>query len=371
MSGESGTSIEERTRAWVRPELQALQAYPVAHAEGLLKLDAMENPNPWPGPLQDQWLQQLAGIEVNRYPDPQAPAVKARIRRVMDIEPSLEVMLGNGSDELIQIVAMALAAPGRTVLAPEPSFVMYRMIAAFTGMAYEGVSLRDDFSLDMDAMLAAIERCQPALVFLALPNNPTGNLFPPEQVEAIVRAAPGLVVLDEAYMAFTESDHLDFARRFDNLVVMRTLSKVGLAGLRLGILIGAPQWLNQFEKLRLPYNINVLTQASAAFALDHYPELQAQTGQLRKERERLFRSLTSMPRLQPFPSEANFILARVMNGSARAVFEALKDEGILIKCLDGAHPLLANCLRFTVGLPEDNHRVLAALTAILARPESG
>lgn len=371
MTGQSGISIEERIRTWVRPELQALQAYPVAHGEGLLKLDAMENPNPWPGSLQAQWLQHLAGIEVNRYPDPQAPALKTRLRRLMDVEPSLEVMLGNGSDELIQIVAMALAAQGRTVLAPEPSFVMYRMIAAFTGMAYEGVSLRDDFGLDMGAMLEAIERTRPALVFLALPNNPTGNLFPPEQVETIARAAPGLVVLDEAYMAFTDSDHLDFVRRHQNLVVMRTLSKVGLAGLRLGILIGAPQWLNQFEKLRLPYNINVLTQASAAFALDHYPELQAQTRQLRAERERLFRSLQSIPLLQPYPSEANFILARVKDRSARAVFEALKAEGILIKCLDGAHPLLANCLRFTVGLPDDNRRVVEALTAILARPESG
>ncbi len=365
MTEKGNGSIDDQVSRWVRPELQALSAYPVADAQGMLKLDAMENPNPWPGSLRDAWLAKLADIEANRYPDPRAPEVQDRIRKVMEIEDSLEVLLGNGSDELIQIIAMALSGPGRTILAPEPSFVMYRMIATFTGMDYAGVPLKADFSLDLEAMLASIASHQPALVFLALPNNPTGNVFPAEAVEAIVQASPGLVVIDEAYMAFTDREHLDLVRRYNNVVVMRTLSKVGLAGLRLGILIGSPKWLGQFEKLRLPYNINVLTQASVSFALDHYDELRDQTDRLREERDGLFRELQTIPQLEPFPSEANFILVRVHGRPAREVHESLKASGILIKCLDGAHPLLAGCLRLTVGLAEDNRRVLDALRHVL------
>ena len=365
MSNPSVESAELRMRDWIRPELQALRAYPVADAQGMLKLDAMENPNPWPGALGKQWRQTLLEVEANRYPHPQAPAVKERLRQFMGVGDDLDLLLGNGSDELIQILAMAVTAPGRCILAPEPSFVMYRMIATFTGMEYTGVPLHADFSLDLDAMLSAIDQKQPALVFLALPNNPTGNRFELAQVEQIIAAAPGLVVLDEAYMAFTDSDHLELARCHPNVVVMRTLSKIGLAGLRLGVLIGSPVWLDQFEKLRLPYNINVLTQASVVFALDHYQDLRHQTLELRRERDRLMQSLKAIEQLEVFPSEANFILVRVKSQAAGDVFEALKQQGILIKCLDGSHPLLRGCLRITIGLPEDNQRVLRALGQIL------
>ncbi|HEY5718271.1 MAG TPA: aminotransferase class I/II-fold pyridoxal phosphate-dependent enzyme, partial [Motiliproteus sp.] len=222
-----------------------------------------------------------------------------------------------------------------------------------------------DFDLDLDATLAAVRQHQPALIFLAQPNNPTGNLFSEAKIRAIIEAADGLVVVDEAYTAFTDADSLALLDEYDNLVIMRTLSKVGLAGLRLGLLIGQPAWLGELEKLRLPYNINVLTQASAVFALQHYDVLVAQTQQLRQERALMLESLAQQPALQAFPSEANFVLVRTPAGQARTLHEGLKQAGILVKLLDGSHPALQDCLRLTVGSSEENQRLLSALTTLL------
>jgi len=279
-------------------------------------------------------------------------------------------VLGNGSDELIQMLAMALAAPGRVVLAPEPSFTMYRLIASCCGLDYVGVPLRaQDFALDLEATLAAISRHRPALVFLAYPNNPTGNRFPPAAVEAIVRATPGLVVIDEAYSAFAEHSFLARACDFDNLVVMRTLSKVGLAGLRLGFLAGRAEWLDELEKVRLPYNINVLTQASVRFALAHRGLLEAQTARIRADRASLHAALEALPGLVVYPSEANFLLLRTPPGRADALFAALRRQGVLIRNLSTGGGLLADCLRVTIGTPAENETFLSALAGALAQPD--
>ena len=351
---------------WVRPEIRALNAYHVPPAAGLVKLDAMENPYGWPEPMVADWLEHLRTVELNRYPDPGADALKAALARSLDLPEGCGLLLGNGSDELIQMIALALAAPGRTVLAPEPSFVMYRMIATFTGMDYAGVPLAGDaFALDRDAMLAAIETHQPAVIFLAYPNNPTGNLFDDAAIEAILDAAPGLVVIDEAYAPFAETSWLPRLAEHPNLVVMRTLSKLGLAGLRLGLLAGAPAWLGGFDKVRLPYNIGVLNQASAAFALEHQALFDEQTASIRHERTRLHDALATLPGITPFPSRANFILLRVPAGRAAALFATLRSAGVLVKSLDGSSPLLVDCLRVTVGRPEENDALLAALATAL------
>ncbi|HCS29714.1 MAG TPA: histidinol-phosphate transaminase [Spongiibacteraceae bacterium] len=358
MTAEPGSLVER----WVRPEIRALQAYVVPPSEGLLKMDAMENPYSWPDSMVADWQQRMQGASLNRYPDANSTALKARLREVMGIADDSDVLLGNGSDEIIQLLAMAVAGQNRLLLAPEPGFVMYRMIATAVGMRYSGVPLDTDFDLDVAAMLAVIEREQPALIFLALPNNPTGNLFSAERVRAVIEASQGLVVLDEAYTAFTEADHLDLLQ-YPNVLVMRTLSKVGLAGLRLGILVGHREWLQELDKLRLPYNINVLTQISAEFALDHFDVLMAQTSDIRKQRGELYGALQQLDGVQVWPSEANFILLRC--DQARAVHEHMKSSGVLIKCLDGAHPALQNCLRFTVGAPADNAHMLEAFRAAL------
>ncbi|WP_127556291.1 histidinol-phosphate transaminase [Saccharospirillum alexandrii] len=353
--------VDTRVHRWVRPDITGLAAYPVPDSTGLLKLDAMENPYGWPDALTAQWQEVLANAQVNRYPHPEAPGVKDALRTVMNIDPRWEILLGNGSDELIQLIAMAVSGADRTILAPEPSFVMYRMIARFLGMDYVGVPLTAEFELDLELMLSRIEREQPAVVFLAQPNNPTGNLWGDEKLRRIIEAAPGLVVMDEAYTAFTEADYLNWLDDYPNLLIMRTLSKVGLAGLRLGILIGDPAWLEQINKLRLPYNINNLTQLSAQFALEHFDVFEQQTAELTRQRHVLQQQLAALPGLKVYDSQANFLLVRTGPGQAVALHAALRDAGILIKKLDGSHPLLADCVRITVSFESENQQLLSAL----------
>jgi histidinol-phosphate aminotransferase len=350
----------------VRPEIRALRAYQVPDASGLIKLDAMENPYTWPQALRGEWAELLGGLDVNRYPDPQGQALQAALREAMGIPAGMGLLLGNGSDELIQMLALSLAHPGRKALSVEPGFVMYRMIALFAGLGYVGVPLRaEDFALDLDAVLEALEREEPELIFLAYPNNPTGNLFDAAAVERIIEAAPGLVVVDEAYAPFTEASFLPRLGEWPNLLVMRTVSKMGLAGLRLGYLVGAPEWLEELDKTRLPYNVNVLTQASTAFALRHKAVFDAQTRRICAERGRLFAALAGIDGVRPYPSDANFILLRLPAGRAGEVFGSLKAGGVLVKNLDGAHPLLADCLRVTVGRPEENDAFLGVLQAAI------
>ncbi len=358
-------SFDRSVQTLIRTDIQALGAYHVADACGMIKLDAMENPYPLPEALQKQWAAVLAGPEVNRYPDPRAPEVKKRLREVMNIPQDLDILLGNGSDELIQMICLAISQGGRVVMAPEPGFVMYSILARITGLAYQGVDLAGDFNLDLSGTLDALKKHQPAVLFLAQPNNPTGNLFAPDQVRTMVEHAPGLVVIDEAYTPFCDSDYLGLAREFEHVLIMRTFSKVGLAGLRLGFLIGRPSWLAQFDKVRLPYNINVLTQAGAAFALEHFEHFRDQARCIRSDRTLLTHALQAFPCLEVFPSEANFVLVRTLTADARCVCADLTQRGILIKCLDGGHPLLTNCLRITVGTPEENARCLDALREIL------
>jgi histidinol-phosphate aminotransferase len=350
----------------VRPEIRALHAYHVPEAAGLIKLDAMENAYPWPPEIREEWHRLLGAAEINRYPHPQAPMVQAALREAMAIPADMGLVLGNGSDELIQMLAMTVGGPGHKVLSLDPGFVMYRMIATFTGMGYVGVPLNAaDFRLDLPAVLDAVDQEQPVLTYIAYPNNPTGNLFPAEEIVQIIAAAPGLVILDEAYAPFTDASFLPRLGDWPNLLVMRTVSKMGLAGLRLGYLAGPPEWIEQIDKVRLPYNINALTQASAALALQHRALFDAQTAAIRAERARLFSALEALDGADPYPSQANFILLRLTLGGADRVFAGLKGRGVLVKNLNGAHPLLAECLRVTVGRPEENAAFLAALAALL------
>ncbi len=345
----------------IREEIQALKAYHVADPGDMIKLDAMENPYSMPEALQQEWLQRVQVAEINRYPDPSAARLSALLKQYMGVPEGNSILLGNGSDELIQMMAMAVAKPGRAILAPEPGFVMYSMIATFTGMDFLGVPLKDDFQLDMPAMLEAIRQHQPALIFLAYPNNPTGNLFAEEDIVDIVQAAQGLVVIDEAYHPFACVSFMSRLGEFDNLLVMRTVSKMGLAGLRLGLLAGAEKWLGEFDKVRLPYNINVLTQVTAEFALEHAGFFEEQASILREQREWLEQALGDLKQFRVYPSRANFILVRVLEGDATAIFESLKQQGVLIKNMHPAGGALTQCLRLTVGKPEENQALLEAL----------
>jgi histidinol-phosphate aminotransferase len=347
----------------LRDDVLSLQAYHVADPSGMVKLDAMENPYPLPAAVRARIGALAADCAINRYPDPAASALKARLREVLSIPQRAQILLGNGSDEIIQILAMAVARPGAVILGVEPSFVMFRLIAGFVGARFVGVPLNPDFSLDEPAVLAALAHHRPALAFLAYPNNPTGNLFDRDALTRIIESAPGLVVIDEAYHAFAGESFIADAAGYPNLLVMRTLSKLGLAGLRLGLLTGRGEWLQQLEKLRLPYNINVLTQAIAEAVLSERNVLEQQAEAIKQERTRLFAALGAMKNITAFPSRANFILFRAAN--AKRLFERLKQNKVLIRNLDETHPLLRDCLRVTVGTPGENDTFLTALSKSL------
>jgi histidinol-phosphate aminotransferase len=360
--GLAARSVADIVAAVVRPEIAAQSAYAVAKATGMIKLDAMESPFGLPDALRSKLAAAIAAVPVNRYPDGGADAVKAALRDAFGIPTTFGVLVGNGSDELIQIITCALARPGAVMLAPEPSFVMYARNALYTGMRFVGVALRDDFSLDTDAMLAAIARERPALVYIAYPNNPTGNLFAAAHVERIVRASPGLVVVDEAYHAFADASFMPRLAEFANLLVLRTVSKIGMAGMRLGYAIADPAWTAELDKVRQPYNLNALTQAAAPVLLRESETVAAWAATLKSERARLEAALHQLPGVTVYPTRTNFVLARVPD--APRWFDALTRAGLLVKNLHGWHALLANCLRITVGSPPENDALLAALKAI-------
>ena len=357
--------MPNRANQWIRDDIKKLSAYHVPDAGDMIKLDAMENPYLWPESMQHECMTQLLQLPVNRYPDPSAKKLTERLAQVMAVPENMRVILGNGSDELIQIICLALAQDNRVVMAPGPTFVMYQMIAQLTHLDYQEVPLNDAFELDMPAFIQAIKQHQPAVIFLAYPNNPTGNLFSQQDVIKIIETSPGLVVVDEAYHAFAGHSFMPMLEQYDNLVVMRTVSKMGLAGLRLGLLCGAPMWLDEFDKVRLPYNINVLTQHMAEFALSNEAVLTQQTDQICQDREILKTALSQLETVVQYPSAANFILFKVKDITSLKIFSQLKQSGILIKCFTNNSGPLENCLRVTIGTAEENQRFIESLTAII------
>jgi histidinol-phosphate aminotransferase len=351
----------------VPARLHNIKPYHVAAAHGFIKLDAMENPYPLSDTWRDLWLAAIRDTALHRYPDAHAQALIETLRDTLALPRHAAVILGNGSDELIQMLAMLVASPGRVLLFPEPGFAMYSLIAKTVGLEPIGVPLNaHDFSLNRQALLEVIKQKQPVLTFLAYPNNPTGNLFDRAAMIEIIEASSGLVVIDEAYAPFTDASFLDCVGQWPNVLVLRTVSKMGLAGLRLGYLVGVPAWIEALQTVRLPYNINVLTQLTAMLALQHRDYLDRQTAQIRIDRDLLLEALRAIPQLHVYQSAANFILFRTPSGRADAIFRFLYEQKILIKNLHGVHPLLQDCLRVTVGTSQENQLFLDALGQSLA-----
>ena len=375
----SPARIAARVERHVRPDVQRMAAYHVADATDAIKLDAMENPWRLPGALQAELAQRLAALAINRYPSGNTyTALKQAIARHDGLDGIDGLVLGNGSDELISLLCQLVAQPGATIMAPAPSFVMYEMGARLAGVGFVPVPLRPDFSLDREAMLQAIETHRPALVFLAYPNNPTGNLFDADDVRAILQATDGLVVLDEAYAPFAGgASWLSQLTAWPNLAVMRTCSKWGLAGARIGYLASAPAWAAQLDKIRPPYNISALDAETACFAFQHHADFDHQTQALCAERQTLVQRLQALQGSQGlshvYPTAANFVLVRLAGGQGDAsgpsratrVAAAMRTAGVLIKDASRMHPALAECLRLTVGAPEENEAMLQALAAAL------
>jgi len=356
------TPLAERIARTIRQDVKSMHAYAIQPSAGLVKLDAMENPFRLPLELQRELGERLGRVAINRYPVQSTADVVAVLSRHAGLPAGCKLMLGNGSDELIDMLSVACDVPGAVVLAPLPGFVMYQMSAQLRGLRFVGVPLTAEFELDEAAMLAAIEAHRPALTYIAYPNNPTANLFDDAIVERIVAAVglqQGLVVFDEAYQPFSSRSWMQRMAAHEHVLVMRTLSKFGLAGVRLGYLCGAAALIDEVDKVRPPYNVSVLNAEATLFALEHADEYARQAAQLRTERARLQAALRVLPGVRPYPSEANMILVRVPD-SQRA-FDGLKARGVLVKHIAGLHPLLRNCLRLTVGTPDENELMIRAL----------
>jgi histidinol-phosphate aminotransferase len=359
-------SLAQRLQHTLRQDVQSMHAYAIQPSAGLTKLDAMENPFTLPPEMQQALGERLGRVAINRYPVQCVADVVAALSRHVDLPAGCKLMLGNGSDELIDMLAMACDVPGATVLAPLPGFVMYEMSAKLQGLQFVGVPLTADFELDEAAMLAAIEQHRPAITYIAYPNNPTANLFDDGVVDRIVAAVGqqrGLVVFDEAYQPFSARTWMQRMAAHPHVLVMRTLSKFGLAGVRMGYLCGAAALIDEIDKVRPPYNVSVLNAEATLFALEHAGEYARQAALLKSERERLLAELRAVPGVTPFKSDANMILVRVPD-SARA-FAGMKAHGVLVKNIAGLHPLLAHCLRLTVGAPGENAQMMQALKASL------
>ncbi|WP_353399298.1 histidinol-phosphate transaminase [Hydrogenophaga sp. 5NK40-0174] len=343
-----------------------MQAYVVQSAAGMVKLDAMENPFPLPERLRAELGKRLGEVEVNRYPGSRVADLKAMLASSLDLNDSQAIVLGNGSDELISLLVLACSRTGASILAPVPGFVMYELSARLMGLAFHGVPLTADFELDVPAMSVAIAEHQPAVTFLAYPNNPTANLWGEDAVRTVVRAVGaygGIVVIDEAYQPFASKSWLSQIRTNpgDNrhVLLMRTMSKQGLAGARLGYMLGDAELIAQIDKVRPPYNVSSLNAECGLFALEHAQALADQAATVREERDRLLAALAAISGVKPFPSEANMVLVRVPD--AAKTFAELKQRGILVKNVSTMHSLLGNCLRLTVGTPQENAILVDAL----------
>lgn len=358
-------STPQNSAPWlkhIRQDVQSMHAYAIQDSTGMVKLDAMENPFSLPPALQKQLGERLGALALNRYPGNRINVLRAELAKYAQMPEGFDIMLGNGSDELITLIAMACDVPGASMVAPLPGFVMYAMSAQLQGVQFHGVPLTADFELDEAAMLAAIATHKPAVVYLAYPNNPTGTLWDAEVIERIVVAQGqqgGLVVMDEAYQPFASQTYMDRVARHGHVLLMRTLSKFGLAGVRLGYMVGPKALIAEIDKVRPPYNISVLNCECALFALEHADVFAEQAVQIRQEREKLTQALSALPGVHVYPSQANMLLVRMPD--ATKCFEGMKTKGILVKNVSKMHSLLHNCLRLTVGTPDENAQMLAAL----------
>jgi histidinol-phosphate aminotransferase len=348
----------------IKEEVLAQKAYAVENTACPVKLDANENPLPIPGSLRGLFAARIAAVSLNRYPEAGSPALADRFAKAFGVGRG-QVMIGNGSDELIQILCMAVARPGAEVMIPTPTFAMYRIAAQNAGLKVAAVPLDGGFDLDLAAMRERIAVHPPALTFLAWPNNPTGNCFGRERIEALLREWPGIVVVDEAYFHFSGQTFLPLLGRHENLVILRTLSKVGFAAMRIGLLIGPPALIHELDKVRLPYNLNAMSQEAAGFYIDHEETFLRQAEEIRRWRGELCAAMKAIPGVDPRPTDANFIFFHCDFDTDR-VYKAMLERGVLIKNFN-APGTMRNFMRVTVGTREENRRFIEGLKDIVTK----
>ncbi len=343
----------------IKPSVRRLEAYLVDETPVRIKLDAMENPFSMPPAVRREIAAVVKNTRINLYPDPSAKILKKAIASFWKMNPK-QMILGNGSDELIQAIVLAFGGP---ILIPSPTFAMYEITSSALAEDVVSVPLGTEFDLDADLMIKKAKLSKAKVIFLACPNNPTGNRFSDAAVRKILDKANAAVVIDEAYFSFSGKTYLPLVKKYPNMIILRTLSKIGFAGLRVGVLVASASIVNELNKLRLPYNINSLSQAAAVSALKHRSVLNHQISLLISERKKLYNVFSKLPGVTAYPSETNFIMIRT-DADASVIHRKLKQAGILIKNLSKPGSL-KNCLRVTIGTPEENKEFLTALNKIV------
>lgn len=353
---------EDIVRSRVKKGIQRLSAYSVPHVDCRVKLDGNESPFSLPPEILEKVLKVIKKVPINRYPDPGARVLREKISRIIGF-PSEGIVLGNGSDELIGMLMTTFSGGTGRVLYPVPTFSMYRIMGIALGLKPVEIELDEGFDIDVDVTLKEIKRKNPDLIFLASPNNPTGNRFSDERIFNILSGSNGIVVLDEAYCDFSGRTFLSLIEKYENLVVLRSMSKVGFAGIRMGMLFGRDEIAREINKVRLPYNVNSFSQRIAEVILDNVEFVGKNAQLITLERDRVYNALKLMSGVEVYPSDANFILFRV--NDADRVFGGLIERGVLIRNFNSPGRL-KNCLRVTIGTPEENDTFLVALGKVLS-----
>ncbi len=354
----------------VKKSVRELKPYQVENIQCRIKLDAMESPYPLPDSLMKKVIEGIGRVNINRYPDPSAERLKNIISSQAGISAE-NIIIGNGSDELIQMILTVFGYPssqslsgeqGDKILFPAPTFSMYGIIAKSLSIVPESVPLDENWEIPLDKFLHEMERTKPKVIFISYPNNPTGNCFDRESVLKILQKAVGIVVIDEAYYDFSKKTFLPYLKEHKNLIILRTLSKIGMAGLRIGYLMADKEICMELNKVRLPYNSNSVSQEIATIILENRTEIDKQIASIISERERLMTELKGIKGLKPFPSETNFILFKTDRNS-KEIFDKLLDSGILVRNF-GDDIYLKSYLRVTIGAPEENNEFLNVIGRI-------
>jgi len=332
----------------IKPEIRSLRAYEAEEIPCRVKLDANESP---------YGFKVLQSVMTNKYPDPEAKELRKLVAGDLKVKPE-NVLHGNGSDELISCLITTFGGP---VLYPVPTFSMYGIISQSLGERTIEIPLDREFDLDRGAFKGKVKSRNPKLIFLSSPNNPTGNCFSESRIKKIIRQSQGLVIVDEAYQPFSSAkSFVPLITKYKNLVILRTLSKIGLAGLRVGFLIAHADIVHQVNKVRLPFNVNSLSQKVAIDALRNKKQIRSQIRLIISERNKLYKAMAGMDGAAPFPTDANFILFKVAD--ADRVYCSLLKKGVLIRNMKGA---VGGCLRVTVGTAGENALFLKALKQVL------
>ncbi len=341
----------------IKEPIKGMKAYQVDNSKYDIKIDANEsNTNIFQEIMPEIW-ENVMKEDINRYPDSEASELRKAISGFIGV-PTEKILCGNGSDEFIKMIIDGFVNPGEVVLSHSPTFGMYGISTRVSGGTYAEIETDEAFSIDIDALITKARELKPKLIFLCNPNNPTGNILEKSQVRRVLRETEAILILDEAYIEFAGESMVDEIGDWENLVIMRTLSKAfGLAGLRLGYIIADGPIMEVVRAIKPPYNLNRISQRFATEVLVHASYINKNIEAIKDERERMLGELVKIDELKVFPTKSNFILIRTVE--AENLDKAFKDESILVRKYSGGR--LENCLRISIGLQSENEAVMAVI----------